>query len=197
MTAPRPKFLNISAGQKWLTSNCREIEILSLDLTCKTNFPISGIYSDDSLAKVSFGGATTDGDQLAERIQVEAVAPVVDAYLEAAIDDELKLAGLLHWQNFCRPMTITPTVWLQGTHNKFNGHTMRNGSVHMPQWRRSHAAGELISRCGLSIATSPAGVTVHAESGPSFRAVYSDHPSKDHAIWFAMCKAAIVYLEAK
>ena len=200
MTAlARPKFLSIRNGQKWLTAKGREIEIISLDLTGKTDFPISAIYSDDSRTNVSFGGATADGDQLAERVLLPAPElTATDQYYSDAIDDELTIAALRHWHNFARPLTITPTVWIQGTHNAKNGHKVRNGSVPMPMWRRSWSgAGDLVARCELSIATSLAGVAVHAETGPTVRALYDDHPSKDHAIWFVMCKAAIAYLEAK
>lgn len=196
MSATKP--LSLNNGQTWRTVKGRLVEIISLDLT-GGDFPLRGefIAGADGLAKISWKGLTVCGDQLSEQIHIEPKpAPIVSDYLAAAIEDELVLAKLLGWQNFTKPGTIGRTVWLMGTHSSRNGH-VRNGSVPMPSWRRDWSAGELISRCKLTIAPTDGGVAVHAETGPVFRAIYSEHPSEDDAIRFAMCKAAIAYLESR
>lgn len=196
MSAVR-KFLSLSSGQTWRTVNGRLVEILTLDMTGTSDFPLSGefIAGADGFTKINWHGLTTCGDQLSEQIHTAVTAaPIVSDYLEAAIDDELTLAALLHWQNFTKPEIITPRGWIYGTHNSRNGH-VRNGSVPMPAWRREWAgAGELVSLCKLHIEPSLAGVAVSAETGDTFRTLYREHPSEDDAIRFAMCKAAIVYL---
>lgn len=193
--------LAIKPGQKWRTVTGRTVRITA---PCGMHgYQFSAEYYGTRTGSTYYTdkGISIGRDDLAELLseapEPKPAAPVViDEYLSAAIDDELVLAELLGWQNFAKPGKISRTVWLMGTHNSRNGH-VRNGSVPMPAWRRDWSAGELISRCKLTIAPTDGGVAVHAETGPVFRAIYSEHPSEDDAIRFAMCKAAIAYLRGK
>ena len=193
------KPLSLTTGQTWRTVKGRLIEIISLDLT-GGDFPLRGefIAGADGFAKINWQGLTVCGDQLSEQIHIDAEPKPVDLYLERCIDDEMTLASLLGWKNFTRPRIITPHGSMFGTHAGAHGHTTRNGSVPMPAWRRDwHSAGQLVGRCNLHISPSEGGVAVHSELSPACRAIYEEHPSKDYAIFYAMCKAAIAHLRAE
>ncbi len=127
------------------------------------------------------------------------------AYLAEAITDEVALAELLGWTVSGAPVEITPNVTLWGS----KGRTFAASSgmstaplgpsTFLPKWRRSWAgAGELVVRCEMMIACTQTGVFVNCRAD-GFHATecHSEHPSKDHAIWAAMCKAAIAYLTAE
>lgn len=121
-------------------------------------------------------------------------------YLAEVVADELALAKLMGWANIEPPLAITPNCWIFATHLLARGHDHRNASVPCPRWRRSwEGAGELIARCELCMIVSGARVAVGAGPGNDFtaEAEFSDHPTKDDAIRYAMCKAAIAHLSAK
>lgn len=119
------------------------------------------------------------------------------AYLREAIADEVALANLLGYRNIEVPCDPIAKSILWGIRKDFKpdwpGQT---GRTFLPKWRRSHECFELIGICNLCIVTCDARVSVGAGAGKAFtgHAEVSQHPSKDHAIWFAMCKAAIAYL---
>lgn len=125
-------------------------------------------------------------------------AAVIGAYLQDQIDDELALCKLTGWANLEKPREITPNCWIFGTHQLRNGHDGRTASTFCPRFRRSNDCADLISRCLLTISTGPTGVSVQSWAGATACAtVYSDHPSPDDAIRFAVCKAARAVLEAE
>lgn len=125
-------------------------------------------------------------------------------YLVEAINDEATLAKLLGWTVSNAPITYTPTVYLKGSRGRSFarsvGMAMAPGMmVFMPQWRRSNDAFELIARCNLNLVTCDKRVAVEAGTSGDFVAVaeVSEHPTKENAIRYAMCKAAIAYLTAE
>lgn len=124
-------------------------------------------------------------------------SPAVDAYLVAAITDELTLAKLLGWAKIESPVVITPNCWIFGTHIAARGHTHRNASVPCPRWRRDWAgAGDLIARLELNMVIGDKRIAVRAGEHDASTEV-SIHPNKDDAVRYAICKASIAYLTAK
>lgn len=117
-------------------------------------------------------------------------------YLAEQIADEKQLAALLGWT--VKPsVSIKPGMWLEGVRGKQDGMGPPSSSS-LPQWRRSWAgAGELIAPCQMMIVCTAVNVGVSCPDQKTVHAGFSEHPSRDAAIWFAMCKAAIAYLTAK
>jgi hypothetical protein len=123
----------------------------------------------------------------------------VDAYLRDAIADELTLAPLLGWKVSAGPITYSPNVYLKGSKgSRFAssiGPAMAPAPmVWMPQWRRSHDAFELVALCALRIEWSVDSVTATAADGWGNTASFEHHPTKEAALRFVICKAAIAYL---
>lgn len=121
-------------------------------------------------------------------------------YLAAAVADEMELAKLLGWTHITAPSEITPNAWVFGRHLLARGFSGRNASAPCPRYRRAwEGAGLLIGACTLSMIVGETRVAVGA--GPAntltFYAEFTDHPTRDDAIRYAMCKAAIAYLSAK
>lgn len=128
-------------------------------------------------------------------------AASVDPYLAAAIADEIQL-GRLFGYKVQAPHEITSncTIWASkgSSFASFSGPAMRsNDKVWLPKWRRSNECFELISICEMQITCTETGVGVCCPGFPVQHAIYSTHPSKDAAIRYAMCKAAIAYLQIK
>jgi len=126
----------------------------------------------------------------------------VDPYLAECIADELALARLLGYKPDA-PHEITPncTIWAsKGTSfASFSGPgTRSNDKVWLPKWRRGNDCFELIALCKVSVMFCEdrvvAGVTGQYMAT---QASFADHPTKDAAIRFAMCKAAIAYLTSE
>lgn len=194
MTTAAP--LSLRPGELYRTDSGNVIEIISFGVGCKDGFPVTGALTDGSFTRISGDGLTRCGQKLIELLP-DPVAVAKAAYAAGIMADELALAHLLGWKNFREYKDPCEGYRIKGSHDKARGHTSRDCLVPMPAWRRTSDAAELISICQLSIAPTDGGVAVHAETGPVIRAIYHEHPSKDHAIWFAMCRAAIAYLEAK
>jgi hypothetical protein len=123
--------------------------------------------------------------------------PAELAYLRGVLEDETELAHLLRWGNVEAPTVLTPNMWLWGTRAGERGLTALLATTPLPRWRRKWGcAGELVAKCGLIILQGSTSVTVMARSGPAIAANFSDFPSVDQAIFYAMCKASIGYLKA-
>jgi len=122
-------------------------------------------------------------------------------YLRDAIADEALIAKLLGYRALEVPnvfVNANAVIW--GVRPDFKLEWQgQTGRSFLPQWRRTwDGAGELIVRCELTIVQHPAGVIVeHPYYDGEVQATYFAHPSKDDAIRFAMCKAAIAYLTAE
>jgi hypothetical protein len=125
---------------------------------------------------------------------------VADAFLTGILEDETRLGQLLGWGNIVPPATLAPNFWLFGTSGGERGGDARLASGLMPRWRRAWSgAGELVVRCNLQIAHDADRVIVQAGGGDLPRYTASarkaDFPNADEALFFAMCKAALLYLE--
>lgn len=117
-------------------------------------------------------------------------------YLEGILEDETRLATLLHWSNFDAPRKLEPNFWMFGTRSGVTGLAARLATNPLPRWRRCwSSAGELVERCGLSILQTPGAVVVMARTGTPVHAGFGDFPDQKAALLWAMCKAAIAYLE--
>lgn len=133
-----------------------------------------------------------------------AVAPRLGApvesdpdYLRAVFDDEVQLGHLLRWGRIDLPKDLTPNAWLWGNRGE-TGLSARMARTYLPRWRRDwNSAGSLVVRCGLNIQQGEQTVAVTARTGPAVVLAFADYPSQDAAIWAAMCKAAIAYLQAE
>jgi hypothetical protein len=128
-----------------------------------------------------------------------AAAPLPSAaYWRAALEDEYRLAQLLRWGNLARPEAVDGSFMLMGTNGSAPGANPRLARTFLPRWRRNWAsAGELVALCGLNLQQGPETVAVSARMGYPVVARFADFPSHDAAIWFALCHAAIGYLEAQ
>ncbi len=121
-------------------------------------------------------------------------------YLRDAIADEVTLANLLGYRNLEIPLAPESRSVLWGVAADFKAEWPGQlGRSMLPKWRRGNDCFELIAICNLCIVTCDARVSVGAGAGKAFtgHAEVSQHPSKDDAIRFAMCKAAIAYLQAE
>lgn len=124
-------------------------------------------------------------------------------YLADAITDEVALAELLGWTVSGAPVEITPNVTLWGSKGRTFASSSGMGtalgpSTFLPKWRRSWAgAGELVARCQMMIMCTDQCAGISCPNLPAVHASFIDHPTPDHAIRAAMCKAAIAYLTAE
>lgn len=130
-----------------------------------------------------------------------ACALPVDPYLIAQIEDEM-LLGRLFGYKVDKPHQITPNVTIWATKGasfaSFSGPATRsNDKVWLPKWRRGNDCFELIALCEMLITCTGASVTVFCPDMPMQYASFADHPSRNEAIRYAMCKAAIAYLTSK
>lgn len=123
------------------------------------------------------------------------------AYLAAVYADEMTLARLLGHGDLCPPIEPAPNGWIWGTSHGERGSAARLARGPLPRWRRDWSgAGPLIGRCGLHVHCNDATVSVYI--GPptvddvEYCATYSNFLTKDDAIRYAICKAAIAHLTA-
>jgi hypothetical protein len=119
-------------------------------------------------------------------------------YLREILDDEYELGRLLGWGNIEKPAHLVPNFWLWGSHHGESGAMARLARNFLPRWRRYWSgAGELVARCELNILQSTNTVSVSARRGTPVFARYANFPSRDEAIFYAMCKASILCLQAE
>lgn len=125
-----------------------------------------------------------------------AALPTAD--LRAVLQDELRLGQLLRWSNIDPPSKLVENFWLWGTAAGETGIAARLARTTLPRWRRCwSAAGELIARCGLNLQQGADSAAVSARSGAPVIVLFADHASRDAALFYAICQAAIAYLEAE
>lgn len=127
-----------------------------------------------------------------------ATPAVSEAYLADQIADEMKIAQMLGYRCLERPTAIAGSpcvIW--GIRGDFKPlWPGSNGRSFLPAWRRTWgAAGELIAMCNMNMVVCDKRVAVRAGALVT-QAEVADHPSKDDAIRYAICKVAIAYLDA-
>lgn len=138
-----------------------------------------------------------EATRIAVSARVGAPIEINPDYLRAVFDDESRLGRLLRWGDIEVPRELTPNGWLWGNRGE-QGLAARMARTYLPRWRRDwSSAGSLIAPCGLNILQGDDTVAVTARTGPAVVAVCADYPSRDAALWAAICKAAIAYLEAE
>jgi hypothetical protein len=133
----------------------------------------------------------------------QALQPWTDAYLRAAIRQEVDLARAMG-HVVAVPNLVTAVTTLRPTTKrgyKFMPPSYRPGDDGLPFWRRNwNAAGPLSTDLGISVIHDPHEGTVSAGAGGGRRNItesYADHPSPDAATWAAIVGAAIRLLEAQ
>jgi len=126
--------------------------------------------------------------------------PWTDAYLRAAIKDEIELAKAKMRRRVSMPSLITMMTDLYPDPPRGQGlvsagaarHTL--GATPLPRWRRSWAAaGPLIGELGLEIRHDTDEGSVSVAVAGERRGVaeaYQDHPSVDAAVMAALVRAA-------
>lgn len=127
-----------------------------------------------------------------------ATAATPSDYLREILEDEVALARLLGYGHIERPAQLVPNFWLWGSHPGEAGTMARLARHFLPRWRRYWSgAGELVARCHLNLQQGETTVAVAARRGTPVIAAIADFPSRDDAIFYALCKAAIACLQAE
>jgi len=123
--------------------------------------------------------------------------PLTIEYIQQAIDDEIVLAKLLGWYDIERPKTlvITGFNWVWGYDGNGPYHGEPANKKPMPGWSRDWAAaGQLISQFDISTTVDADRVTVTMPSGECRSVLTRLHPTKELAIFKAICQLTINYL---